>query len=218
MGQAISAILSPALGVLVSPLPVAGLILILFSDKARSNSIFFLLGWMIGNASLFLLGMLFMGLGAQRGDPEPAGRVISLVLGILLILLAVREFLHRPKKGEKPKTPAWFARISHIGVWGAAGFGFSFSALNPVNALLSLSAGAQVGALRLTNAQRGAITVIFVLIASASIIVPTVAFLIAGHKLDKALDALRGWLLRYNAVIMSALLLLIGLHMVGKAF
>ncbi len=40
MGSAFSAILSPAVGILISPFPIVGLILILLSNKARINSIF----------------------------------------------------------------------------------------------------------------------------------------------------------------------------------
>lgn len=218
MGQAFSALLSPAVGVLISPFPVVGLILILLSDKARNNSISYMCGWIAGNTVVFLIGMLFMGMGVGQGEPGTVGKVVSLVLGILLILLAVREFMHRPKKGEEPKTPKWFAKMTQIGVTGAAGFGVFLSALNPKNALLSLSAGAGVGALGLSGAQQALSTLLYVAIASASIIVPTIAFLLAGHKLDKVLDTLREWLIQNNAIIMSVLLLMIGLNIIGKAF
>lgn len=218
MGQAFSAILSPAVGVLISPLPVVGLILILMSTRARSNSIFFMLGWIVGNAVVFLIGMLCMGTGFSRGEPGTVRSIVSLVLGALLILCAVREFMKRPRRGEEPKTPGWFAKITQIGMVGASGFGLFLSALNPKNALLSLSAGTGVGALGLPVMQQAMSAILYVLIASASIIVPTVAFLLAGHRLDKTLDALREWLVQYNAVIMSILLLMIGLNMIGKAF
>lgn len=218
MGQAFSAILSPAVGVLISPFPIVGLILILLSDKARSNSVFYMCGWIVGNLLMFLIGMFFMGMGAGQGEPGTAGRIVSLVLGALLILLAVREFMQRPKRGEEPKTPKWFAKMTQIGVAGAAGFGVFLSALNPKNALLSLGAGAGVGALGLGGTQQAISAILYVVLASASIIVPTVAFLLAGHKLDKALDSMRDWLIENNAVIMSVLLLMIGLNMLGKAF
>lgn len=216
MSQAFSAILSPAVGVLISPLPVVGLILILLSNKARSNSIFYMLGWIVGNAAVFTIGMLCMGAGVQQGEPGTVKTIVSVVLGILLIVVAIREFMKRPKKGQEAPTPKWFAKLTQIGVWGAAGFGFFLSALNFKNMLLSLSAGTGVGALGLSGGQEAASTVIYTFIASASIIVPTVAFLIAGKQMDKILDSLRGWLVQYNAIIMSVLLLMIGINMIAK--
>ena len=96
MSQAVAALLSPAVGVLISPFPIVGLILILLSKKARSNSVFYMLGWMLGNAVVFTVGMLGVGMGAGQNEPGTIAKIISLVLGGLLILLAVREFLKRP--------------------------------------------------------------------------------------------------------------------------
>lgn len=217
MSQIFSAILSPAVGVLISPFPIVGLILILLSDKSRSNSIFYMLGWMVGNAAVFTLGMLCMGLTTGQGGSGIVTKIVQLALGGLLLFLGVREFMKRPKKGETPQTPKWFAKMTKIGVWGAAGFGFFLSALNIKNALLSLGAGTSVGALGLPFSQQLLSILIFTLLASASIIVPTVAFLFAGHGLDKIMESTREWLVQNNAVIMSVLLLVIGLGMMSKA-
>lgn len=219
MGQAFSAMLSPAVGVLISPFPIVGLILILLSDKARLNSVCYMVGWVVGNAAVFTIAMLFMGAGVgSQGEPGTVAKIVFIVLGALLILAAIHEFTKRPKKGEEPKTPKWFAKMSKIGPGGALGFGLFLSALNPKNALLSLTAGASVGALGLSAGQETGSVILFALLASASIIVPTIAFLIAGHRLDKWLDSVRDWLIRYNAVIMSVLFLMIGLNIIGKAF
>lgn len=219
MGQAISALLSPAVGVMISPFPIVGLILILLSEKARANSIAYMLGWFVGNAAIFTIAMLCMsaGTGAQS-DPSTLAKVIFVVLGALLILAAVHEFSKRPKAGEDPKTPKWFAKMSEISPKGAVGFGVLLSALNPKNALLSISAGAAVGALHLSGMQDFASVLIFTLIASVLIIVPTIAFLVAGHRLDNFLDEVRKWLVQNNAVIMSVLFLLIGINIISKAF
>lgn len=219
MSQAFSAILSPAVGVLISPFPIVGLILILLSGKARLNSICYTLGWVLGNAAVFTIAMLCMGAGTRaQSGPGTLARVISAVLGVLMLLAATHEFSKRPKKGAEPKTPKWFAKMSKIGPWGAAGFGLFLSALNPKNALLSLSAGAGAGALDLPAAQGTLAAVVFTALASSSIIVPAIAFLIAGKRLSALLDSVREWLIQNNAVIMSVLFLMIGLSMIGKAF
>ncbi len=218
MAQAIMEVLTPAIGILISPFPIVGLILILLSDKARSNSIFYMLGWIIGNTAVFLIALFCMGAGMNTGDPSTVARIVFLVLGILLLLLAVREFMKRPKKGEAPKTPKWFAKMSKIGVIGAFGFGFFLSAINPKNLMLGLSAGASAGALGLSGGEDTVVTIVFVLVASLLIILPTIAFLIAGKRLEKVLNEVREWLIHYNAIIMSVLFLFIGLSVISKAF
>lgn len=218
MSQIFAAILSPAVGVLISPFPIVGLILILLSDKARVNSLFYMAGWILGNAAVFAISMYFMGMNSSsQDDPSTLAKIIALILGILLIALSVKEFRGRPKAGEEAKTPKWFDKMSKIESLGAAGFGLFLSALNPKNALLSISAGTAVGALKLSSGYEISAIILYTLIASCSIIVPTVAFLIAGKRLDKMLDSMRIWLVHNNAVIMSVLMLMIGLNMIGKA-
>lgn len=218
MGHILSAILSPAVGVVISPFPIVGLILILLSDKARANSAMYMAGWIFGNALAFTIAMLCMSAGAaSRDDPSTLGRVVALALGALLVIGAIKEFHGRPRAGEEAKTPKWFDKLSKIGPFGAAGFGVLLSALNPKNALLSVGAGAAVGALSLSFAHELAAAALYTLIASSSIIVPTAAFLFAGKRMDGALNSMRIWLVHNNAVIMSVLLLIIGLNMIGKA-
>ncbi len=219
IGQIFAAILSPAIGVLISPFPIVGLILRLLSDRARTNSIFYMIGWIAGNAIVFSLAMFFMGMGtSSSGEPSLVAKIVSLALGILLILLGVKEFMKRPRKGQEPEVPKWFAKMSKIKPFGAAGFGVILSAANPKNLLLSLGAGAAAGALSLSGGEQTFAVVAYTLIASASIIIPTVAFLLAGHRLDKVLGNVREWLVANNAVIMAVLLLMIGLNILSKSF
>ena len=48
MGAAIGAILGQAVGVAISPVPIIAVILMLFTGKARSNSVSFVTGWLLG--------------------------------------------------------------------------------------------------------------------------------------------------------------------------
>lgn len=48
MGQAIGEFLPLAVGVAISPIPIIAVILMLFSDRARANSLAFLIGWVVG--------------------------------------------------------------------------------------------------------------------------------------------------------------------------
>ena len=48
MGQGISEVLTFAVGVAISPVPIIAVILMLFSQRARVNGPVFLLGWVSG--------------------------------------------------------------------------------------------------------------------------------------------------------------------------
>ncbi|EAC6625153.1 GAP family protein [Listeria monocytogenes] len=216
MGSAFSAILSPAVGILISPFPIVGLILILLSNKARINSIFYTVGWIVGNIAIFFIGLFLMSSAvSSSGDQSTLVKVVLIVLGALLILLGAHDFTKRPKNGEQAATPKWFEKMSNIKPGGAMMFAF---VVNPKNMLLSLTAGVSVGALNLSGGQETTATIIFGIIACCSIYIPTIAFLLAGSKLNNALDSTRKWLIQNNSVIMAVLFLFIGLSVISKAF
>lgn len=56
MGQAIGEVLPMAVGVAISPVPIIAVILMLFTDRARRDSLAFLLGWLVAMA--LALGVL----------------------------------------------------------------------------------------------------------------------------------------------------------------
>ena len=47
MGNSLGSILPMAIGVAISPVPIIAVILMLFTQRTRSNSIAFLVGWVL---------------------------------------------------------------------------------------------------------------------------------------------------------------------------
>jgi hypothetical protein len=48
MAEAIGQVLPFAIGVAISPLPIIAVILVLFSERARTNALAFVTGWIVG--------------------------------------------------------------------------------------------------------------------------------------------------------------------------
>lgn len=219
MAQIIASIISPAIGVAVSPFPIVGLILTLLSKNGRKNSLCYTGGWVFGNAAAFFLGVLLMTAVGTTQDGKPFWtKVVSGVLGVALIVMGINEFRKRPKKGEEPKTPAWFEKMSGISPFGSFGFGFLLSALNIKNFLLGFGAGAALSALAPNWGQVLGGALAFLLIGCCTIYIPMLAVFIAGDKLNHVLAKIRDWLIRYNSIIMTVLLLLLGISMIAKIF
>jgi hypothetical protein len=61
-----------------------------------------------------------------------------------------------------------------------------------------------------------AVILLFVVIASSSVVVPVLAFLLAHDRMQQPLDDMRQWLTVNNATVMSVLLLVIGFAILGK--
>jgi len=218
MAAVIGEILPLALGIAISPIPIIAAILMLLSPKARVTSVGFLLGWVIGIVvATTVFTLLASSIPADDPDAsKPIQGVIQLVLGLLLLLLAIRNWRSRPKPGQEIALPKWMQAIDRITFPVAFGLGFLLSALNPKNLLMAAGAGTDIGAAPLPTGDVVLVIAIFTVLAASTVLVPVVGFLFAADRLRGALDALRGWLQKENAVIMAVLLLVIGVNLVGK--
>lgn len=218
MGAAIGQTLPLALGIAISPIPIIAAILMLLSPKARVTSVGFLLGWVIGIViAVTVFTLLSSVLPESDADAsQPIKGVIQLVLGVLLLLLALSQWRKRPKPGEDPTMPKWMQAIDKISFPVAFGLGFLLSALNPKNLIMAVGAGTDIGAAQLNGGEITLVLAIFTVLAASTVLVPVVGYLFAADRLRGALDALRGWLSKENAIIMAVLLLVIGVSMIGK--
>jgi threonine/homoserine/homoserine lactone efflux protein len=218
MGAVIGEILPLAVGIAISPIPIIAAILMLLSPRARVTSIGFLLGWVLGIIAAVTVFTLLSSILPEDDSSAsaPIRGTIQLVLGALLFLLALKQWRGRPKGDDEPALPGWMQAIDKISFFGALGLGLLLSALNPKNLIMAAGAGAVIGPAGLDTTPFVIVIAIFTVLAASTVLVPVVGYLVAASRLAGALEALRGWLVKENAVIMAVLLLVIGFSMVGK--
>ncbi|GLU88275.1 GAP family protein [Agromyces sp. NBRC 114283] len=218
MNGVIGGILPLALGIAISPIPIIAAILMLLSPKAKGTSVGFLLGWVLG---IVVAVVVFTLLGAiiPASDPDaskPIAGTIQLVLGVLLLLLALKQWRSRPKGDAEPTMPKWMAAIDQLTAVKGAGLGFLLSAVNPKNLLMAVAAGVAIGTAGLNGGESTLAIVVFTIVAACSVAVPVIAYLVASAKMAGPLESLRHWLVHNNATVMAVLLLVIGVVVIGK--
>jgi len=214
MGSAIGAILGQAVGVAISPVPIIAVILMLFSKAAKVNSISFLVGWIIG---LLGAGMIVLALGISSSDgaPSTASGWIKIAIGALFLVLGVKQWKGRPKKGEQATTPGWMSSIEDFTAAKAFGVGVFLSAVNPKNLGLTIAAAATIGGAGLSTGDEIIVMVVFVLIASVTVAAPVLLYLILGSKAEHTLTEMKEWLTDNNATVMSVLFVVLGAKVLG---
>ena len=217
MGNAVGEILPLALGIAITPTAIIAVILMLLSPKARSTSLGFLLGWLLGvlvPVVVFTLISSILPDGDDGSKPVIGG--VKILLGVLLLLLAVRQWLARPLPNTEPPLPKWMAAIDSMTGRQALGLGFALSGLNPKNLLLGVAAGLAIGAGGLTVSGSTVVITIYTIIGISTVAVPVIAYLAASTRMTGPLEALRKWLVHNNSVVMMVLLLVIGVVLIGK--
>ncbi|MBF6089875.1 GAP family protein [Nocardia cyriacigeorgica] len=214
MGTVIGDLLPLAVGVAISPIPIVAAILMLLSADAGKTSTGFGLGWVVGIIVVTGVVVALSGSLSGSGDEQPstAAAWIKIVLGVLLIALAVKQWLDR----ADTSVPGWMQAIDEFGFGKATGLGIVLSAVNPKNLLLCLSAGVVIGTSGLSAGGDVAAVVIFTVLAASTVLVPVIGYAVAADKLRGGLDTMKAWLQANNHIVMAIVLLVMGAVVLGK--
>src|SRR5438132_6472595 len=148
MGKAIGEILPYALGAAISVIPIIAIILMLVTPKAKANGSAFAAGFVAGLALICIIAVALAGGSNYSSSSGPTKTVstIKLLLGLLLLLAAFRQWRARPKPGEEPKMPKWLESIDKFTPVRSFGIGAALSAIHPQNLAMSLAAGLSIHA------------------------------------------------------------------------
>ena len=219
MGNAISQVLPYAVGVAISPLPIIAVILVLFSSRARINGPCFLAGWIFGVGVVSVVAYLAADAADVASDSgaSDSSHTIKLVLGLLFLFLAAKQWRSRPQPGQPPAPPPkWMASIDTLTPLKASGLAVLLSAVNPKNLVLCIGAGVSVAQSGAAGGDAAVGLIAFIVLASASIAVPVVAYLVGGDKAERMLEDWRAWLGENNATVMAVLFVVFGFILVSQ--
>ena len=219
MGNAIGQVLPLAVGVALSPIPIIAVVLMLMSERARLNGPVFVLGWLAGLAVIGVIVLAIAGPAdaSSHGKPATWVSVLKLVLGLLLVLVAVRQWRGRPQPGHGVAQPKWMDSVERFSPAKALGAGVVLSGANPKNLLLAIAAAATIAQTGIGGADQAIAYVVFALIATVGVAAPVVMYFALGARSERILTELREWMAQHNAVIMAVICLIIGAKLIGDA-
>jgi threonine/homoserine/homoserine lactone efflux protein len=216
VGQAIGDLLPSAVGVALSPVPIIAVILMLGTPRARSNGPAFAVGWVLG---LVVVSVIVLAAASGADDPDSGASTsadtVKLVLGLVFLVMALRQWRGRPREGEEPTMPKWMSALDEFGAGKSFGLGAVLSGVNPKNLALTLAAAASIAQARLDGAESAAAVAVFVVLASLTVAGPVIFFLLAGDAASKPLASIKAFMSEHNAVIMMVVLLVLGAKLLG---
>ncbi|OYX58833.1 MAG: hypothetical protein B7Y93_01190 [Micrococcales bacterium 32-70-13] len=215
MLDALSEMLPLAVALALSPLAIASVVLMLLSSRPRAASMAFLLGFLLAIVAVSAAGYLLAAALPHDGETSISAPWMLLALGIAAILLAVRQWRSRPRAGDELELPSWIAKVEAITTPSALVMGAFFGGLKPKNLLLSIGIGVSLEAAPVSTTEAAVVVIVVALIAALPIMVPVVASLVALDRLGAPLERLRSWLTQHNAAMVGAILLLVGVLLVG---
>jgi threonine/homoserine/homoserine lactone efflux protein len=219
MGEAIGQILPMAVGVALSPLPIIAVVLMLTTPRARTNGPAFVVGWLIGLAVIGTIVLLVAGSSGAGAAGPPATWVswVEILLGVLLLAVAVRQFRGRPGPGDDVQMPKWVAAVDRFTRSQSLVTGAALAGANPKNALLAIGAAVTIAQAGIGGWQQAIAYAVFAVIGTIGVGTPVVLYLAMGKRSAAGLAGLEDWMGRHSAAITSVLCLVIGVKLIGAA-
>jgi threonine/homoserine/homoserine lactone efflux protein len=217
MADAIGQVLSFGVGVALSPVPIIAVVLMLGTPRARSNGPAFVAGWIIGLTVVGTIVLIAAGSGgaSEGGEPATWVDVVKIVLGVLLVLVALRQWRGRPRGDERAPLPTWMRKIDAFTPGRSLAIAAALSGVNPKNLLLAVGAAAAIAQTGAGTAQQAVALAVFVLIGTLGPGLPVALYFALGDRATRMLDDLKWWMAAHNAAIMAVLCLVIGAKLVG---
>lgn len=204
-----------AIGIALSPFPIVPVILLLLSPRARVVGPVF---WLCFAAGVAVVTAVFVVLSEAVDFPEHPPTWASwtrIVVGLLLVALAIKQWLGRSHDKE---TPGWLATLQQAGPATAARYGFLLSAANPKVLVLAAGGGLVLGAVPGGAATSVALILAFTVVAAVAVAVPVVLYLLLGDRMVPPLRAAEEWLQRHTSSITAIVIGLIGVIVALEGF
>ena len=217
MGQAIGEVLAFGVGVALSPLAVIAVVVMLDAQPGRAGPAAFLAAWAGGLATVGTVAVLLAD-GADAGDgggPATWVSVLKVVLALLLLVVAARQWRARPAAGEQPELPAWMSRLDGITPARSARLALLFACVKPKNLLLTIGAALAIAQTGAGSAAQAVALAVFVLLGSLAPGVPVAIHVAMRERGAATLAAMRTWMERENTTIIVVLCLVLAAKLAG---
>ena len=199
------------LGITLEPFPLTAFILVLSAERGTWKGLAFVLGWLA--CLVAVIAAVFLATGDSPAKPHavPSTAVLAvkLALGVVLILVAVRQ---RRRMGRPRKPPAWMARLDRLSLLSVAGLA---AFLQPWT--LVAAGAATVAQAKLATAGSYLVLVLFCLLATSSFLYLELYATFVPARAGARLERMRTWLDSHQDQVIIAVCLLLGFWLAGKS-
>jgi threonine/homoserine/homoserine lactone efflux protein len=199
------------LAIALEPFPLTAFILILSTEKGIWKGLAYILGWLACLIVVIAAVLLTTGDKPPKPNtgPSTAALAVKLTLGVVLILLAVRQ---QRRIGRPRKPPSWMARLDRLSLWAAVGVAVF---LQPWT--LVAAGAATVVQAKLSTPGDYVTLVLFCLLGTSSFLYLELYAAFAPAAAALRLERMRAWLDTHQDQVVIVVLLLLGFWLAGKS-
>ena len=202
------------LAITLEPIPLTAFILVVASKGGVRKGASFIFGWLASLAIVVVATVLVTGNKPPKPHtaPSQAALAVKIAIGVVLVLIAVRQWrrMGRPKKPKK--TPKWQTGIDNMSPWYAMG-------LAPLTQPWGLVAAgvATITEAKLSSWQSYIALFLFCLVATAGYLAMELYAVFRPEKCQAFLASTRTWIDTHTDQVIIGVSLVLGLWLVCKS-
>jgi threonine/homoserine/homoserine lactone efflux protein len=199
------------LAITLEPFPLTAFVLILSAEKGTRKGLAFILGWLACLIAVIAAVLLATGAKppAPHTVPSTAALAAKLAAGLVLILLAWRQWR---RMGRPRKPPAWMARLDRLSLAAAAGLA---AFLQPWT--LVAAGAATITQAKLSTAGDYLTLMGYCLLATSGYLYLELYAAFSPAAAGARLRQLRTWLDTHMDQVIIVIFLLLGFWLAGKS-
>jgi hypothetical protein len=220
MIQAIRGTLPIITAVMISPIPLAGLIVVLTSKKGPVKSLAYGMGFFVALwLPTFLLafaGKRTIAFSGGSGASSSWSIVIHAAMGVILLVVAIVAFRKHLRNRSSAAEPRWMKTLDSASMLVVFALGGVIT-LNPKNVPLLISAAVDYAQASLSTVQLAIVVTVFAAGGSLLIFLPIVLVHLARNASAKLFHKMRPWLVAHNALVLAVICLVAAVAMLGGA-
>jgi hypothetical protein len=206
------------LGVAMSPVPIAGVLVVLLGKRARAGGLAIAAAWVLGNTVAIAVAIAFAGSLSvpKQGYDLPFEGLMSALLGIGLVVSAGLARRGRFRSDDPFAPPEWVNAVDRLSPSGGAFVAFTNATTSPKNLALAIVAGAAIQDATAFWAAPLAEALVYVACAATTIVTPVVIYFVFGTRAAALLGRARAFVTTRASAMMEITFMIVGVALMAK--
>jgi hypothetical protein len=202
------------LAITLEPIPLTAFILVLASKGGVRKGAAFIFGWLVSLAAVVALTILATGNEPPKPNTGPslAALAVKILIGVVLVIIAVRQWRRMGKPKKPKKTPKWQTSIDNMSPWFAIALGPLVQPWGLVAAGVAVIVGA-----KLSSWQSYIGLFLFCLIATITYLVMEIYAGFWPDQTQAFLARTRTWIDTHTDQVIIVVSLILGFYLIGKS-
>ena len=202
------------LAVTLDPLPLTAFLVVLPSRRGAVKGAAFVFGWLVSLAIVVAITVIATGNNPPRPSTSPslAALAVKIVLGVILVLIALRHIRARSRPKPPKKPPKWQEHVDNMSPW------FAMALAPTLQPWVLIGAGAAtVVEAKLSSWESFLALFLYCVLASASYLAMEIYAVARPAKSQAILTGARTWINDHTDQVIIVGSLLIGLWFIGDS-